>query len=106
VGHTEGFVRRTSVAAALVAVTVVAGCSSPDASEQRATRGSDAVEACRDRGGVSAFDDDTVVCQDGTANDERGERAVAACRDHDGVSAFDDDLVICRDQTFHEAAEG
>jgi hypothetical protein len=94
------------VIVALVASSALAGCSSVDSASERATRGSSAVEACRDHGGVSAFDDDAVICGDQTARDERGTRAVEACRRHGGVSAFDDDIVICRDQTFHEAAEG
>jgi hypothetical protein len=94
------------VIVAFIAASVVAGCSSDSASSERANRGSNAVEACRDHGGVSAFDDDAVICQDQTAQDDRGARAVAACRRHGGVSAFDDDIVICRDQTFHEASEG
>lgn len=106
----EGLVNSKALIPVIVALGVapgIAGCSSGNsASAERANRGSTAVETCRDHGGVSAFDDDAVICQDQTASNERASRAVAACRDHRGVSAFDDDIVICRDETFQEAEGG
>ena len=74
-------------------------------SQDREERGASAAALCRDNGGVAAFDDDAVICNDETSGDGRGARAVAACRDRDGVSAFDDDLVICGDQSFHRVDE-
>ena len=99
--------RRASIAAVIVvaAASPLAACSSREASADRATRATDALGTCRGHGGVAALEDDTVICADQTASDERGTRAVAACRSHGGVGAFDDDIVICRDQSVHEAAE-
>jgi len=90
----------------LAAAVAVAGCASSDTTADRADRASSALELCRGHGGVTAFDDDAVICRDETFREERGERAVDACRDHDGVSAFDDDIVICLDQTFHHVEGG
>jgi hypothetical protein len=96
-----------TTAACVLAATALAACGSDDSSSaDRADRSATVVEACRDHGGVTAFDDDAVICEDQTSIEERGARAVEACREHDGVSAFDDDIVICRDQTVHEAAGG
>jgi histidinol phosphatase-like PHP family hydrolase len=96
-----------TTALALLAALALAGCASDDsASADRADRSATVVEACREHGGVTAFDDDAVICEDQTSVEERGAKAVEACREHDGVSAFDDDIVICRDQTFHEAEGG
>jgi hypothetical protein len=99
--------RACSIAAAALAAsfTVACGGSSPSSTD-RAERSTRTIDACRDHGGVAAFDDDSVICDDQTSTDDRARNAVAACREHDGVSAFDDDIVICRDQTFHEAAGG
>ena len=94
-----------SIAVALLAAAALAACNT-DASSDRVSRGSDAVEACRGHGGVVAFDDDAIICSDQTAREERGSNAVEECRERGGVSAFDDDIVICRDQTFHEAEGG
>jgi hypothetical protein len=93
-------------AAAVLALAGVAGCGSEGASQDREERSTQAIEECRGHGGVSAFDDDVVICLDQTSASERGERAVEACRGHGGVGAFDDDIVICRDQSYHEAEEG
>jgi hypothetical protein len=93
-------------AAAALALAGAAGCGTEGASQDREERSTQAVDECRGHGGVSAFDDDVVICLDQTSGSERGDRAVEACRGHGGVSAFDDDIVICRDQSFHEAAEG
>jgi hypothetical protein len=93
------------LAAVTLAFAGVAGCDE-GASTDREERSAEAVNECRGHGGVSAFDDDVVICLDQTSSSERGTRAVEACRGHRGVSAFDDDIVICRDQSFHEAAEG
>jgi hypothetical protein len=99
--------RRTlQIAVALLAAAAIGGCGSGDASPDAAARATDAIEACSDHGGVAAFDDDAVICGDGTAREQRGADAVDACRGHDGVSAFDDDIVICRDQTFHRVEGG
>jgi hypothetical protein len=92
-------------AAAMLAIAGAAGCGSEGASGDREERSRQAIDECRGHGGVSAFDDDVVICLDQTSTSERGRRAVDACRGHGGVSAFDDDIVICRDQSFHEAAE-
>jgi hypothetical protein len=94
------------LAAALLTCTSVAACGSDGSSSDREERSANAVNECRGHGGVSAFDDDVVICLDQTATTDRGRRAVGACRGHGGVSAFDDDIVICRDQSFHEAEEG
>jgi hypothetical protein len=91
--------------AAMLALVGAAGCGSEGTSGDREERSAAAVNECRGHGGVSAFDDDVVICMDQTSNTERGTRAVEACRGHGGVSAFDDDIVICRDQSFHEAEE-
>jgi hypothetical protein len=91
---------------AVVALTAAAGCTSQDSSADTANRASSAIQSCRDHGGVSAFDDDAVICADETFTEERGERAVQACEQHEGVDAFDDDIVICRDQTFHRVEGG
>jgi hypothetical protein len=92
--------------AAALALASAAGCGAEGASQDREERSMQAVNECRGHAGVSAFDDDVVICVDQTSSSERGRRAVEACRGHGGVSAFDDDIVICRDQSFHEAAEG
>ncbi len=95
------------VGLALLAVTAFAGTScNSEGDEKRDERGSSAVEACAGHGGVAAFDDDAVICQDQTFEEERGSNAVKACRGRGGVSAFDDDIAICRDQSFHEAEGG
>lgn len=91
-------------AAALVVALVIAGCGS-DSTTSRAQRSANIVDACRDNGGVAAFDDESVICADQSSNDARGRRAVRACRGRDGVAAFDDDIVICGDQSVH-AVEG
>ena len=93
-------------AVALAASLAVACGGSNSSSSDRAERSTRTIDACRDHGGVAAFDDDSVICDDQTFTDDRGRNAVEACRDRDGVSAFDDDIVICRDQTFHEAEGG
>jgi hypothetical protein len=93
-------------AAAVLALAGTVGCGVEGASQDREERSRRAVNECRGHGGVSAFDDDVVICLDQTSTSERGERAVQACRGHGGVSAFDDNIVICRDQSFHEAEEG
>jgi hypothetical protein len=97
----------------LVTITIViltasgaVGCASDESSSDRANRASTAIEACRAHDGVTAFDDDAVICADGTFQEERGSKAVAACERHGGVSAFDDDIVICSDQTYHRAEGG
>jgi hypothetical protein len=95
----------TRIVLALVVAAAFAGCASQDSSEAREERASRAVAECRDNGGVAAFDDDAIICQDQTSHEERGSSAVEACRDHGGVAAFDDDIVICEDETFHEAPE-
>jgi hypothetical protein len=92
--------------AAALALASAAGCGSEGASQDREERSTQAINECRGHDGVSAFDDDVVICVDQTSSSERGRRAVEACRGHGGVSAFDDDIVICRDQSFHEAEEG
>jgi hypothetical protein len=92
--------------AAMLALAGGAGCGTDGSSADREERSASAVNECRGHGGVSAFDDDVVICLDQTSASERGTRAVEACRGHGGVSAFDDDIVICRDQSFHEAEEG
>jgi hypothetical protein len=95
----------SALAAAMLVAAGGTGCGSDGASGDREERSTRAVEECRGHGGVSALDDDVVICMDQTATGERGARAVDACRGHGGVSAFDDDIVICRDQSFHEAEE-
>ena len=91
---------------AALAAALVAGCGSGDSVTNRAERVTNVVDACRDKGGVTAFDDDAVICADQTSTDDRGARAVAACRRHGGVDAFDDDIVICEDQSVQEVEGG
>jgi hypothetical protein len=90
----------------VVAAAIAACGGESPSSTDRAERSARTIDACRDHGGVAAFDDDSVICGDQTFNDDRGRNAVEACRERDGVSAFDDDIVICRDQSFHEAEGG
>ncbi len=97
--------RHVVVVAAFTLVGAV-GCGTDGSSSDREERSAQAVNQCRGHGGVSAFDDDVVICIDQTSTSDRGTRAIDACRGHGGVSAFDDDIVICRDQSFHEAEEG
>ena len=91
---------------AVLAAAAIGGCSGGGSSPDHAERASDAIETCREHGGVTAFDDDAVICGDGTAREQRGSDAVAACRGQGGVSAFDDDIVVCRDQTFYRVEGG
>ena len=96
-----------SIAAVALAASLAAACGGSDSrATDRVERSASTIESCRDHGGVAAFDDDSVICDDQTFTDDRGRNAVEACRDHDGVSAFDDDIVICGDQTSHEAEGG
>ena len=96
-----------SLGAVMLVTSLAVACGgSNGSSSDRAERSTRTIDACREHGGVTAFDDDSVICADQTFNDERGRHAVDACRERDGVSAFDDDIVICRDQTFHEAEGG
>jgi hypothetical protein len=99
--------KQCSIAAVALAASLATACggSDPNTSD-RVERSASTIESCRDHGGVAAFDDDAVICEDQTYVEERGRKAVEACREHDGVSAFDDDIVICRDQTSHEAEGG
>jgi hypothetical protein len=97
---------RVCCIAALLGAMALLGCGGSEASSDRAGRVSRVIEACNGHGGVVAFDDEAVICEDQTSNSERASRAVDACRDRGGVAAFDDDIVICRDQTTHEAEEG
>jgi hypothetical protein len=98
--------RIPQIAVTLLAAVAIGGCANGDSTPDSAARATDAIEACRDHDGVSAFDDDAVICEDGTAREQRGSDAVAECRGNGGVSAFDDDIVICGDQTVHEAEGG
>jgi hypothetical protein len=91
---------------ATLAIASAAGCGSEGSSRDWEERSRQAVEDCRGHGGVSAVDDDVVICVDQTSTSDRGRHAVDACRGHGGVGGFDDDFVICRDQSFHEAAGG
>ena len=96
-----------SIAAVALAASLATACGGGESnSSDRVERSASTIETCRDHGGVAAFDDDAVICEDQTFVEERGRKAVEACREHDGVSAFDDDIVICRDQTSHEAEGG
>ena len=102
---TQGTTRLAYVAAVLGA-TALAACGTSDSSSDREGRVTRVTEACNGHGGVVAFDDEAVICEDQTSNSERASRAVDACGEHGGVAAFDDDIVICRDQTSHAAQEG
>jgi hypothetical protein len=95
-----------AISLALPVAVAIGGCASSGSAADRTDRSLSTIEACREHGGVAAFDDDAIICADQTSNDERGEAAVDACRKHGGVTAFDDDIVICDDQTHHEAKEG
>ena len=101
-GH--GMTKLWCVAVLLGAMALV-GCGSSQSSSDRSERVSRVTEACDGHGGVAAFEDDAVICEDQTSNGPRASRAVDACKDHGGVAAFDDDIVICRDQTIREAVE-
>jgi hypothetical protein len=98
--------RRTALAPvlAVLAATLAGACG--DSTPTRDERVTDVLQACRDKGGVKAFDDDALICGNGTSNDERGAQAVDACRAHRGVAAFDDDIVVCEDQTVHGVEGG
>src|SRR5918997_1896992 len=61
------------VPAALLALAV-SGCGEDGSSGDREERSADAVNECRGHGGVSAFDDDVVICVDQTSESERGTR--------------------------------
>jgi hypothetical protein len=87
------------------AALLLAGCASSESSSDQTNRAAEAVSLCEGHDGVTAFDDDAIICGDSTFHEPRGSRAVEACRDHGGVSAFDDDIVICNDQTFHRVEE-
>jgi len=91
--------------AVLGGAIALVGCGDSAGSSDRAGRVSQVTEACDGHGGVAAFEDDAVICEDQTSNNPRASRAVDACREHGGVAAFDDDIVICRDQTIREAVE-
>jgi hypothetical protein len=103
-GH--GMTKLWCIAVLLSAMALVVGCGASQSSSDRSERVSRVTEACNGHGGVAAFDDEAVICEDQTSNGERASQAVDACREHGGVAAFDDDIVICRDQTTHEAEEG
>ena len=99
--------KKGSLAAVALAASLAAACGGSDSNgSDRVERSASTIDSCRDHGGVAAFDDDAVICEDQTFVEERGRKAVEACREHDGVSAFDDDIVICGDQTSHEAEGG
>ncbi len=91
---------------AVLAIASAAGCGSEGGTQVWEDRSMEGFSDCRGHGGVSAVDDDVVICTDQTSTSDRGRHAVDACRGHGGVGAFDDDFVICRDQSFHEAAGG
>ena len=50
--------------AAMLALAGAAGCGSDGSSGDREERSVSAVDECRGHGGVSAFDDDIVICRD------------------------------------------
>jgi hypothetical protein len=87
------------------AALLFAGCASSESGSDQTNRAAEAVSLCEGHDGVTAFDDDAIICGDSTFHEPRGSRAVEACRNHGGVSAFDDDIVICVDQTFHRVEE-
>ena len=65
---------------ALVLAAVAAGCGAQASSDDRRDRPRRRSRPAGEHDGVAAFDDDAVICGDGTSVEERGERAVAACR--------------------------
>ena len=50
--------------AATLAVAGAAGCGTEGGTQDREERSTRAVNQCRGHGGVSAFDDDIVICRD------------------------------------------
>ena len=53
-----------AAAVAVLAVATTAGCGTNGSSSDREERSTRAVNECRGHGGVSAFDDDIVICRD------------------------------------------
>ncbi len=53
-------------AAAMLAVAGAAGCGAEGSSQDREERSTQPINECRGHGGVRAFDDDIVICNDQT----------------------------------------
>ena len=51
-------------AAAVLALAGTMGCGDEGSSQDREERSMQAVDECRGHGGVSAFDDNIVICRD------------------------------------------
>jgi hypothetical protein len=93
------------IAIALVVTAGVAACGGEDRMASADERGTNAVRFCAGHGGVSAIEDDVVICRDRFATEGRGSSAAQLCDDHGGIVAFDDNVAICRDQSIENPEE-
>jgi hypothetical protein len=93
------------IAIALVVTAGVAACGGEDRMASAGERGSNAVRFCAEHSGVSAIEDDAVICRDQVATEGRGSTAAELCDDHGGIVAFDDNVAICRDQSIEQPEE-
>lgn len=93
------------IAIALVIPAGVAACGGDDQMASAEERGTNAVRFCAGHGGVSAIEDDVVICRDEFATEGRGSNAAQLCDDHGGIVALDDNVAICRDQSVQEPEE-
>jgi hypothetical protein len=93
------------IAIALLVTAGAAACGNEDPIASAEERGSSAVRFCAGHGGVSAIEDDVVICRDEFATEGRGSNAAQLCDDHGGLVALDDNVAICRDQSVQEPEE-
>src|SRR5918999_6338012 len=90
--------------AATLAIASAAGCGSEGSSRDWEERSMEAVGECRGHGGVSAVDDDVVICVDQTSSSDRGRHAVDACRGHGGGRGVPEHLCLFHGPKSHPAA--
>jgi hypothetical protein len=93
------------IAIALMVTAGVAACGGEDRTASAGERGSTAVQFCAHHDGVSAIEDDVVICRDQVATEGRGSSAAQLCDDHGGIAALDDNVAICRDQSIENPEE-
>ena len=55
-----------ALAALAVVASLTAACGGDSNVSDRSERSARTIEMCREHGGVAAFDDDAVICADGT----------------------------------------